>query len=479
MSNTKSQHLIWRAAFGSNLQFLNEDTSTQSLFKKLEKDSSISPAYINVADDTLLQYYDDSGNYRIKDLKEEDRKMFMRLQRKAINQLNMAWLKEMIQSPAQLREKMAFFWHGHFACRSTNLFFNQLLLQVIRKNAIGNFGTLLKEVSQSAAMLQFLNNQQNKKNAPNENFAREVMELFTLGRGYYSEKDIKEGARAFTGWTANAKGEFVFRKNNHDTGSKTFLGKTGNFTGDDVLDIILNQRQTAKFITTKIYTYFVNEVPNTAQIDKLSKRFYESNYDINALLKDIYTSSWFYDSSNMGTKIKSPIELIVGIQRMFPTPMKNELLLNYEKILGQQLFYPPNVAGWPGGKTWIDSTTLMARMRLPKILFNEDIMNLQAKADDDQLMGRKNDGAEDIPSLKRNKKNEKNPKEIPEKWNDFLNTFSNTPRDVLFTEMSKTLLQLPLKTPKEVLSYVNQSSKDAFIKSAAIQIMSTPEYQMC
>lgn len=479
MLNKNNQHLLWRAAFGPTVSLAEDEINTQKLFKKLVNDSKTTPTYINVADENLLNYYDDSGNYRLKNLKEEERKQFMRMQRKAISQLNIAWLNEMINSPAQLREKMAFFWHGHFACRSTNLFFNQKLLQTIRKNALGSFAVLLKEVSQSAAMLQFLNNQQNKKNAPNENFAREVMELFTMGRGNYTEKDIKEAARAFTGWTADAKGEFVFRKNNHDTGSKTFLNKTGNFTGDDALNIIISQKQTAKFITAKIYRYFVNEIENPQDIDWLAKRFYESNYDISGLLNDIYNSKWFYDSANIGTKIKSPIELIVGVQRMLPVQLKNELLLNFEKILGQQLFYPPNVAGWPGGKNWIDSTTLMTRMRMPKIWFNEDILNIQAKADDDQLMGRKNDGTEDIPQKRANiKKNQSIPLNQAQ-WESYLKLFSTISRNLLFNAISNQLLQLPLKTPQALMDLVNQTSKDDYIKSATIQLMSTPEYQMC
>src|SRR4030095_7613275 len=142
----------------------------------------------------------------------------------------------MVNSRAQLREKMAFFWHGHFACRNLNVFYQQALLDVIRRNALGSFRDMLHEVSKSAAMLNFLNNQQNRKDHPNENFAREVMELFTLGRGNYTEHDIKEAARAFTGWSATLKGEFVFRKFNHDFGTKTVLGKSGDLTGEDVLD---------------------------------------------------------------------------------------------------------------------------------------------------------------------------------------------------------------------------------------------------
>jgi uncharacterized protein (DUF1800 family) len=182
------------------------------------------------------------------------------------------------------------------------------MLHVIRQNALGSFRTLLHGVSKSAAMLKFLNAQQNRKDHPNENFAREVMELFTLGRGNYTENDIKEAARAFTGWSANLQGDFVFRRFQHDNGSKTVLGKTGNFTGEDVLDILLEKKGTAAYITQKIYRFFVNEAVDKEKADWLSARFYQSDYNIGQLMKDIFTSDWFYEAKNIGTRIKSPIE---------------------------------------------------------------------------------------------------------------------------------------------------------------------------
>lgn len=154
---------------------------------------------------------------------------------------------------------------------------------------------MLKEISKSAAMLNFLNNQQNKKDHPNENFAREVMELFTLGRGNYTEHDVKEAARAFTGWSSNVKGEYVFRRFQHDFGSKTVLGKTGNFDGGEVLDILLDQKATAKYITRKIYKFFVNEQIDEAKVEWLADRFHKNDYEITPLLEDIFTSDWFYE----------------------------------------------------------------------------------------------------------------------------------------------------------------------------------------
>src|SRR6185503_1450734 len=227
----KNQHLLWRAGFGPAVEQLGDLSkfTPSQFYKALVKASNKKPEYVNVADNYLqglMMGIDQAGKVERKELTAEERKKRQQLSREGIRNLNMYWMHGMVNSAAQLREKMAFFWHGHFACRNLNVFYQQGLLDVIRTNALGNFGTLLKAVSKSAAMLNFLNNQQNRKDHPNENFAREVMELFTLGRGNYTEHDIKEAARAFTGWGSNLKGEFVFRKLQHDYGTKAVLGKT-------------------------------------------------------------------------------------------------------------------------------------------------------------------------------------------------------------------------------------------------------------
>lgn len=481
----KNQHLLWRAGFGPAVEQLPELTkyTPSQYYKALLKASKQPPAYINVADESLINIYESIMDGRRRaSLTAEDRKMLMQKQRQAINNLNLYWLKEMVTTSAQLREKMAFFWHGHFASRNTNLFYNQLLLHAIRKNALGDFGTLLKEVSHSASMLYFLNNQQNKKDHPNENFAREVMELFTLGRGHYTETDIKEGARAFTGWGANVRGEFVFRKNQHDEGVKNFLGKTGNFSGDDVLDIILDNRQTANFITQKIYAFFVNDTPDKTIVDKLAKDFYESHYDIEKLMQQIFTSAWFYEPKNIGVRIKSPIELLAGIQRMIPMQLDNEnALMNLQRILGQQLLYPPNVAGWPGGKSWIDSSTLMMRMRIPKLFNDADVLNVKPKQDDDIMMGRKNDGSAAVPEkpvVKSSNRGGLINAKID--WAQYISKFEKVDKNNLIPVISNYLLQVdPANIDSTVKASVDASSRDAYIRTATIQLMSTPEYQLC
>lgn len=489
----KNQHLMWRAGFGPAVEQLPDLTeyTPKQFYKALVKASDKKPDYIDVADDYLkglVMGIEEAGRQQKKELPQEDRKKIQQKNREGIRNLNMYWMHEMVNSATQLREKMAFFWHGHFACRNLNVFYQQGLLDVIRRNALGNFGTLLKEVSRSAAMLNFLNNQQNRKDHPNENFAREVMELFTMGRGNYTEHDIKEAARAFTGWGANLKGEFIFRRFQHDFGSKTILGRTGNFDGGEVLDILLEQKQTANYITQKIYKFFVNDKPDADKINWLADRVYRNNYEISKLLEDIFTSDWFYDERNIGALIKSPVELLVGIQRMLPMKLENEeALMLLQRILGQLLFYPPNVAGWPGGKTWIDSSSLMMRLRIPMMINDADEMNVRPKDDDDAMMGRTDDGMMNESKKQGSKQNAKKYAGMRRQqinadvdWKLYVKHFESVPREKLGEAISKNLLQVKSRLSMDVIKqYADQTGRENFIKTATMQIMSTPEYQLC
>lgn len=469
-----NQHLLWRAAFGpmaENARQL-ESISPVDLWKVLLEKSAKQPSYINVASNSVDGLVKGVKEFvATEKTSQELARQRRRQSAQDLKSLNLTWLNQMINSEAQVREKMSFFWHGHFACRVVNIYFQQQLLHEIRTNSLGDFGSLLRAVSKSPAMLLFLNNQQNRKQSPNENFAREVMELFTMGRGNYSEKDVKEAARAFTGWGTNAKGEFVFRKNVHDTGEKTFLGKTGNFDGDDIINIILEHEATAHFITEKVYRFFVNEEVNPAHVSALAHLFYRDNYDIQKLMTNIFTSAWFYDAKNIGNRIKSPVELMVGIRRLIPMQLeKPEMQLMYERVLGQVLFYPPNVAGWPGGTNWIDSSTLMLRLRLARILTNADEFSIKPKDDDDVMMGKKNESAGNKKNLSQNKID----------WQGVVKVFDGVARTELLEKASKIVLQSKNKIPSTLLlRYVDEKSREAFLKTAIVQLMCTPEYQLC
>ena len=481
----KNQHILWRAGFGVDAKNIATiaTVKTKDLINNLFATTAANIEYFDVADNSLKEIFksiDDAT--KMQDLAKnrldsETKKRIRQQSKEDLKNLNLKWFNQMVDGENSLREKMSLFWHNHFSCRDINIFFQQKLLQEIRTNALGNFGDLLKAVSKSASMLSFLNNQQNKKQHPNENFAREVMELFTLGRGNYTEEDIKEAARAFTGWGFNLQGEFQFRKNQHDDGSKIFLNKTGNFDGDDVLNILLEQKQTAKYITTKLYKYFVNDEIDIAKIDWLSKRFFNSNYNITELLKDIFTSDWFYDEKNIGSKIKSPIELLVGIKKQLPMQIdKPEILLLFQKALGQLLFYPPNVAGWAGGKNWIDSSSLMLRLQIPRLIKDDDEFAITTKTDDDQQMGMKE------MYLKKMQHQIGNKFKINAhiNWQDYIKNFENVKREDLLETVKKITLQSSNSlSNKTIENNIDSSSREAYIKTATIALMSCPEYQMC
>ncbi|MCW3092081.1 MAG: hypothetical protein JWP81_3150 [Ferruginibacter sp.] len=480
-NRVKNQHLLWRAAFGpmaENAASL-DSLSQKKLWNRLLETSSKEPLKIEVANnlaDGLMKGMQDLGH--LQKLSTEQKKAIREQSREDLKNLNLRWMDEMINSEAQFREKMSLFWHGHFACRVINIFYQQQLLHIVRANATGKFSDLLRAVSKSPSMLQFLNNQQNRKQRPNENFAREVMELFTMGRGNYTETDVKEAARAFTGWGFNLQGEFVFRNNQHDDGSKTFLGKTGNFNGDDIIDILLEQKQTAWFITQKIYRYFVNEKADEKRVSWLAGRFYENEYDIKKLMEDIFTSDWFYDEKNVGAKIKSPVELIVGMRRLLPMELENDSAqLLFQRALGQILFYPPNVAGWPGGKSWIDSSTLMLRLRIPQMIAANEVVNIHPKNDDDIMMGQMQD---EKKKLKKNTGFGIGNSAAVVDWPMVTKIFEKVTREDLLPKISETVLQTKSRVSNVILAkYLHSESREAYIKSAIINLMGTPEYQLC
>jgi len=282
-----------------------------------------------------------------------------------LRRLSTWWADRMLTTPRPLQEKMALFWHGHFATSDTKVRdYRKMLLQLelFQAKGLGNFRDLVLGVTQDPAMLVFLDNGQNVKAHPNENFGRELMELFTMGDGNYSENDIREASRAFTGWT-DRKLEFVVLEEEHDTGKKTVLGKTGNFDGEEVIDIIMGQPATADRIVEKLYHFFVRGQLDSALHRTLAAQFRDGGYELKPLLKTIFLSKDFYSSESRASLVKSPVQLAVSTYKrmgldILPTvPDFNQTT----GTLGQTLFRPPNVAGWAGGRTWITPATLLER----------------------------------------------------------------------------------------------------------------------
>ena len=278
------------------------------------------------------------------------------------------WLHRMRHTPAPLLEKATLFWHGHFATSASKVRDPQIMFrqnELLRQHALGNFGELVRGIARDPAMLLYLDSATNRKVHPNENFSREVMELFCLGVGNYSEQDIQQLARCFTGWEIQ-HGEFKFNSYQHDYGNKNVLGKSGPFDGNEGLEIILQQPATAQFICAKLVQFFVADEPElpVEYIAPLAQRFRAAGLTVAPVLEAILTSRLFYSPASLGCKIRSPVELGVGLLRALDANANLVQLAGRLRDLGQMPFYPPNVKGWNGGRTWIDSSALLGRANM-------------------------------------------------------------------------------------------------------------------
>lgn len=305
---------------------------------------------------------------------DDQRRDAQRLRALRYELLRAWWVREMLVTPSPLTERMTLFWHNHFTSGQDKVPYpQQMALQnmVLRRNALGHFGELLHDVAKDPAMLQYLDGASNRKGKPNENFAREVMELFTLGEGRYSQRDVSEAARAYTGWSLDPDTQaFVWRANQHDDGEKTVLGETGRFDGDQVLDILLARADTATFVTTKLWREFISDTPEPSSLAPIAARFRASHYDIKVALRGMFLSDAFWDDDKRGVLVKSPVEFVVGTLRAFDIGYGSTAPFALQiRAFGENLFYPPNVKGWPGGTTWINSSTLLARKQFVEQLF--------------------------------------------------------------------------------------------------------------
>ena len=458
MKTKHLQHLYFRAGFGisydefSRLSTKPKEDVVEELFSKSKK---YTPLKIDLSELDSLK-----DNLDKKD--RTARATFKKQSRKKVNELNYEWISRLNNSEAVLREKMTLFWSNVFVCSDKNIWHIQRYNNMLRKNALGDFRRFVKEMAKEPSMNKYLNNKQNIKQSPNENFARELMELFTLGIGNYTEQDIKESARAFTGWSFNKNGDFFLKKKKHDFGEKTFMGKTGKWDGDDIIDIILDQKQCSRFICDKIYRYFVNPQVNEERLEELTELFYK-DYDIEKLMKYIFNSDWFYNEENIGVKIKSPIELLVGIKNVVPVEFRKQNQQIYlQKMMGQILLFPPNVAGWKGDRNWIDSNTLMFRLKLASLLLNKGIINLDEKGE-----------LEDTYEKYYSKKERRGRfLKLDVNWDEF----DTQNEKVSVAEIKDLLISSEIDKDTEALLFnLKFESKRDF----CIQLMSIPEYQLC
>jgi uncharacterized protein (DUF1800 family) len=300
--------------------------------------------------------------------------------RRQIQEMQRWWLKRMIETPKPLEEKMVLFWHGHFATsyRTIENSYHMFLQgEMFRSRGLGSFAELLKGIIRDPAMLAYLDNNDSRRDRPNENLAREIMELFALGIGNYTERDIKEGARALTGYTF-VDDEFQFNRRNHDTGGKTILGRSGNMDGDGFIDAILARKECAQYVTRRLYNFFCADVPpderggdrelpegQRAFLRRLGDSLYADEYNIGKTLRRLLLSKHFYSPRFMGQQIKSPSVLVAGAARSLDAPARDlSILSDAMDLMGQSLYHPPSVKGWDGGRSWINTSTLFVRQNL-------------------------------------------------------------------------------------------------------------------
>ena len=416
----------------------------------------------------------------VRQLGEEERRKrqreIQRADRQHMLELRGWWLQRMAKGPRPLQEKMVLFWHGHFATsvdkvREAYLMWRQN--ELFRRLATGNWLDMLIEVAQDPAMLIWLDQAQSRKEHPNENFAREVMELFALGEGHYAEKDITEGARALTGWSYDRLAQkFINRRFWHDSGEKVIFGKRGNFDGEDFLEMIVAQPQAARFITAKLWNFFTGQMPSEEIGAALADIFRKSNNTFKPVLRAMFLSEEFYSPSIVRNQVKSPVQWLVGsvrmLERELPPPM---VCFSLTRNLGQDLFAPPNVKGWDGGLSWITTNNLLARYNEAATLVQGDMSSMSG------LMLAKNPGV--------NMAAERRLRNTPVHSVDVEKLFSEeerTNKEKLIPALEERLLQDKLKPRQEkvlrdFLDLKKEPSDDTVLNAIRL-VMSTPEYQL-
>ena len=476
---TTAAHLLNRAGFGgppAEIEKLVEQGPARAVGQLVE--------YDKVADHTADPEWAKPDPGRAERLRaarqasaEERRKlqqMEQRSQRERILELRAWWLQRMASGTRPLQEKMTLFWHGHFATsaekvRDAYLMWRQN--EVFRRLATGDWYELLLYVSKDPAMLIWLDQAQSRKQHPNENFAREVMELFTLGEGNYSEKDITEAARALTGWSYDRFNQsFVDRPMLHDRGQKTIFGRTGDFNGEDFLKMLVAHPQSARFITAKLWVFFAGETPSAALNDALAARLRSNGNHFKPLLHAMFLSEEFYAPTVVRNQVKSPVQWLVNSVRVLERPLPPPLICSgLTRNLGQDLFQPPNVKGWDGGLSWINTNTLLARYNEAATLVEGDpapvagaLVRKKSNAPLRKRAAQSRVGAVDVDKL-----------------------FTPAQRaevETLVGALEQRLLQGKLKPDqaKALRAYLEGQSElnEAAIQKAIRLVMSTPEYQL-
>ena len=342
----RAAHLLRRAGFGAGRQEVDE-----AVAKGLEA--------------AVEDLFDDA-----EDQEAEFQDTFQRISGSLVDfadigRLRAWWCYRMMRSRTPLREKLTLFWHGHFAtsiAKVEDAYLMHQQLETLRHHAWGNFRDLVLAIAKDPAMLVYLDGESNTKEHPNENFAREVMELFTLGIGNYTERDVLEGARALTGWQRGPKATVEFHPDLHDAERKEFLGRHGRFKTEDVVDILMLQPATPRFIARKLLVFFVCPEPSDAVVAEAVHLLAETRLNVEWFLRDLFRSKYFYSPDCRRCRISSPAEFVLGTCQALGVRMAADELAQQMAAMGQELFAPPNVKGWEGEKKWIHSTSWAARV---------------------------------------------------------------------------------------------------------------------
>ena len=425
----------------------------------------------------LRQEMRDASEEKRKELEEKTRALRRAEQQNwRMNTVDLRgwWLNRMAHGPRPLQEKLTLFWHGHFATsiqKVKDSYLMYLQNETFRKHASGSWRDLLVEVTRDPAMLIWLDQTQSRKQNPNENYAREVMELFALGEGNYTEKDISEAARAFTGLVYDRLSQTSdYRPGLHDEGEKTVLGKTGKLDWQDVLDVIVAQPQAARFICAKLWNFFVSDKTPDPLITELATRFRKADHHFKPVLRAMFRSEEFYSESVIRNHVKSPVQWLVSNVRMLerelpPPAVAGNMLSN----LGQDLFAPPNVKGWDGGLTWITTNNLLARYNLAEgLVYGKN--QIQLKSDRKFVKA---------VQTRLNRRLAQGTPVNPEK---ILTADERNNRSALIAALEKRLLQTELKQKQKqaLVDYLNsQGELDNHDALEAIRLlMSTPEFQL-
>jgi uncharacterized protein (DUF1800 family) len=479
----KAAHLLNRAGFGGRpaeiqkLADLGLDGAVSALldFEKIP-DPTPAPDWAKPDAEQMKKIQEVNRSGTPADKKQLQQEL-QQTQRRRIMELRGWWLQRMVSGPRPLQEKMVLFWHGHFATsyeKVREAYFMWRQNELFRRLATGNWQQLLTEAGKDPAMLIWLDQAQSRKAHPNENFAREVMELFALGEGHYTEHDIAEAARALTGWSLERQEErYIYRPFFQDTGEKTFLGRTGNFDGDDVIQIIVSQPQAAKFITAKLWNYFAGQVPSEALAEALAANFRANGNNFKPFLRALFCSEEFYAPDIIRNQVKSPVQWLVNTVRVLeselPPPLVSWGML---RQLGQDLFAPPNVKGWDGGVTWITTNTLLTRYNDAQALVEGQLPALTAGDFGGKGAG---NGQKAMKALQRLRLGGVNVEKI-------LSPEERADKTTIVAALEKRLFQASLNSAQEqtLREFLDAKTKlsNADIVTTIRLMMSTPEYQV-